>query len=226
MRIAISLSFIALLPGLSIPAECSQLTYASQAAFDAAAAPLTNISFNSIPLPGGITTLSSYSADGVVFSGQTLSGPGIYAIGPSYYFEYDRDGNVSLDSYTGTSNNTMTISLPANTYAVGFDLFTVINNQPTAADTEDVVVGGQSYNVASLPYNGQRNGSDLAFFGVVSTTPIATVTLSPEIYSQTGTDIENFQFGGQAPASAPEPGSMFLLSGGALAALICKRARP
>ena len=196
-------------------ASGSVITYNNAAAFTSAAGSLTTIEFGGALGGLSIVTLPSFSSDGVNFVGEVLSGggsaPGVYVIGPNYYFEYDRDGFASIASFRRGTPSDMTITLPAGTRAVGFSIFSVTEGVPTSTDVEHIAVGGNTYDVTTLTYNGAHNGSDLAFFGFISNVPVASFTITgSNLHGNANFDLEHFMFGpGQTVGAVPEPGTLW-----------------
>jgi hypothetical protein len=210
----------------ALHAGAAIVTYSDPNAFATAAGTLTTIDFDGIfSPPATITTLANYSTAGVTFSGVTIGAPGVYIITPSYYFEYNRDGHASIDSFQRGTPAFFNISLPAGTNAVGFDLFSVTEGVASPTDSETISVNGNDFHVTTLAYNAAHNGSDLVFFGFISTTPVTSFTITTgNLHGNTGVDIEHFRFASVATA-VPEPGQVSLLFGGlmALSALLARR---
>jgi hypothetical protein len=213
------------LSAIELPA--SIVTFSNESTFAAAAASLSTIEFDGIAASGTYSTFPSYTSSGVTFDGVTVSGPGVYIISASYYFEYNRDGHDSIDSFQRGAPAFFNITLPPGTTAAGFDLFSVTEGLSSSSDTETISVNGQDFVVSTLPYNGARNGTDLVFFGFVSSTPVSSFTITTgNLHGNTGVDLEHFQFG-SAVAPVPEAAADSCVAGGllVLALLLARRKR-
>ncbi|MGD0630440.1 MAG: hypothetical protein ABR987_13875 [Terracidiphilus sp.] len=204
MRIKVCI-FVVL--SLLIPSRGSaqSTTYSSEAAFDFASTGLTTISFDVLaPQPG---TYSSYATPpGVTLSGVNFSSTGslIAAVSDTFCCTTYARGSDTLDS--GPANN-IVATLPANTTAIGFDLYTVTLGDPDgAAGNADIVVNGTTYIVGTDP------APSLVFFGITSSSPISSLAISAEqVGAGTAVDLTDFSFGNAKPAtSVPEGGSVWL----------------
>lgn len=116
--------------------------------------------------------------------------------------------------------STITISLPANVFAIGLDILQ--NNYGSSSTPFGVIVnGGSQYNTATQV---QLPGS--VFFGFSSTTAITSLTIFPENGSTT-LGIDNIDVGsltsggtsgsgggGSAPSTTPEASTMLLVGSG------------
>lgn len=207
------------------PAWASTVFYTDEAAFLAAAGTTTNFDFSGLVGPTGAQSYSSadgFTRDGVNFVGTT--GTGGYSLGvegPDFIpADYNHGLNqASLQSpaatsgFYGITSGVLTITLPQNTTAFGLNLFSVLAGDYSGAGTDTVTLtaGGTSGQVVTPPYTGA------AFLGVVSSTPLTTLTLTGTANEEFPT-IVDVTFGSAAMSPVPLPGAAPLF-GAALAAL-------
>lgn len=155
-------------------ASAGVVTYTERAIWQTAVYSITTIDFGvAVPPPGG--SYSTYSSppgvtvDGVTFT-NVISGASVYVISDTYCCQtYDR-GYVTLETTGG-----LTVALPAGTTAAGFNLFSVENGNlsGTNNDTYQISINGQNFTVTTLAW------PSVVFFGFVSSTPIASITITP-----------------------------------------------
>ncbi len=191
-------------------ADSQVILFNNRTSFNAAATGLTLIDFNNqvispatfIFYPGGTVTLS-----GVTFT----SNASLFAVNPAFNGGYDL-GDGTVLSFQGTNPSVLTVALPTNTKAVGFDFGAF-----AASNFSFTLSTGQSY---ILPGNATPSATP-AFAGFVSSTSIAFLTLSS---TDGGNQIDRFAFG--RTAAVPEPGTVALLvTGGVTFSLALVRRR-
>lgn len=209
--------------GLASSSFASVTFYTNQAAFNAADGAVTTFNFSGIVPASGtqsFSTASGYTSNGVTFVG--LNGSGGYyesVAGPNFYFsDYNRgDGLASLQlpatssAFYGITNGSGAITVAgAGATAFGLNLFSAMTYDTTGAGTDTVklTTGGVTGSVTTPQFTGE------SFLGVISTTPITSLTL-------TGTAADEFVditqvslVGAAASTPAPEPSSVVLLGAG------------
>jgi hypothetical protein len=161
----------------------------NRAAFLSATSGLTNIDFNGIAGPGSYV---SFGNGPLSLSGATFTGNGsMFVIDPGYYgFGYPNGGFLNSDY---NSPNEIDVALPAST-AVGFDFGGLLGGPVTFTINTS---NGGSFTAST---NASTAGGGLDFFGVVTSTPITSVSiLMPDCCAYNAVD--NFAFG----AGVPEP---------------------
>lgn len=173
--------------------------YTDRAAFEAASTGLTNITFDGLA-PDAFYT--DYGATGLDQSGVHFDGGGyLFVVDPLYspdYYDWGSD-----DILLGASGGSITATLPGGITAVGSDIMSIIPYGATITFTTD---SGETASTASSMW------PERAFLGVISTSPIKSVTVTAD--SGAYPELDNFEFGTAIPA----PGSLALLGLGALAA--------
>ena len=207
---ALSLALMGLMP--AGVARASTLFYTNEADFDAAAGNVQSFGFSGIVGQYNATsygTASGFTRDGVDFVGTTGNGGYYLGVeGPDFITsdynhglnEASLQGPAATDFYYGIPNGTLTIKVPTGTTAFGLNLFSVLAGDYSGSGTDLVTLstGGTSGSTITPPYTGA------AFIGVVSTTPITTLTL-------TGTGAEEFptivgvSFGSSSSTMSPVP---------------------
>jgi hypothetical protein len=118
-------------------------------------------------------------------------------------------GSSLLQSVSGLGSG-IQIQLPANTYALAFDVTTISGSGFTTFAEE---LG--DHNVFSTNYNTNvPSGGSVQFFGIISSTPITELFVGP--FSSGGRlQINDFELGEFSPgASTPELPSVALIGGG------------
>ena len=137
---------------------------------------------------------------------------------------------TSQVGYSPIHSSTITVSLPANVLAVGFD--TLLGNFVSSGNTTPF--GVIATNGTSTQYY-TANSLDLpgsVFFGLSSATPITSLTIFSQntIAAQSSLGIDNFETGlagtlgtggtggaGGGSSTAPEASTMLMVSGGLFA---------
>jgi hypothetical protein len=198
--------------------------YNNSAQWEAATSGISTINFGVLSPPhGGFLTYPSppgLTVSGVNF---TTNAPAVYVVDDAFCCATYARGSDTLDS---GEDGTIVATLPANTTAVGFDLFTVTLGDlgGSLPGTVDVGVNGKTYVVDTATAPG------LVFFGLTSPDAISSLTITAEQVGSginTAVDISNFSYGGTATVT-PEPGSyaaLILGFGGVILAVRSRRAK-
>jgi len=198
-------------------AFASVITYADQAAFNAATTGVTSIGFEGIAPtddftaygPGGSLTLS-----GTTF---TAAGPAdLFVNSSTYYFATFGVGyNLGSGDYLLVGNNspaTLEVQLPGGFTAIAFDIGTF--DDPTSQITITLSSGDVLTTSAPIP--------SVSFVGFTSTTPITSLEIAISGGDRQDTlSIDNFQFG----TAVPEPSTLALAGLGGFGLLISARRR-
>jgi hypothetical protein len=218
---------LALALGMSLlqPAHAGVTVYSDRATFLAATSGLskTTIDFNGIAPADGFfyadTGSLSFPVPGVTFTGNGA----MYVFDQGFYpGSYQGGGYLSSD-YAPSGINVVTATLPGRVTAVGADFGGLFDGGTTTfavtLSTGDPVSPDPA-TIQSIP------GGSLAFFGVVSTSDIASITFGmpdADYYNA----IDNFTFGSPAaPPTTPEPSTILVWSGlGALGLVMVWRKR-
>jgi hypothetical protein len=190
-------------------AVAADTVYSSRSAFDAAAGALTTITFDGIAGPGSFV---DYGGGPLTLSGVTFtSNATLFVLDPGYYgSSYPYGGFLNAD-YAGL--DTITAALPATT-ALGFDIGGLFGAQTFTIGTSD----GGSF-VVNAP-DSIIGTSALDFFGVTTSTPITSITVS---YTDGAYGaLDNFSFG-----AVPEPATwgLMILGFGGIGGVLRRAAR-
>jgi hypothetical protein len=126
------------------------------------------------------------------------------------------NGTALLQSVGGGGSG-IEIVLPANTYAVAFDLTSATGSQFTYAG-----VGLGDHNVSSTGYDIilPSNGGSVQFFGIISSVPLTEIFVGPGS-GGSPFQINDFELGEVAPT--PEASSAALIGGGLVLLGILRR---
>jgi hypothetical protein len=184
-------------------------TYTTATGLDASSAPSASLFGTSFI--GCLSSQSPCASNAVGVAVGDLTVPGIWDGGTDPALE------VNTNAYGGGSFDTITIMLPANTYAFGVDILNQ-NNFPTGVPLfvhVDNTADKSTAAPVALP------GS--VFFAFRSATPISKVSIYPGIASEQ-LAIDNFELGQQGTAATPEAAT-FLMIGSGLAMLLYARKR-
>jgi hypothetical protein len=166
--------------------------------------------------PGSAGLTFSVSPDTFI-AGPNLVG-GVYTDPTGTIFTSYNGSNIDTAmSVSGTSllqgisgNGTgLEILLPANTYAVAFDITTLSGSGFTSlwVALGDHNLSGANYNVIVT------SGGNVQFFGIVSTTPLTELFIGPMSFGGR-LQLNDFELGEQAPT--PELSSVTLMGSGLL----------
>lgn len=163
---------------------------------------------------------SPYSADGIVFSETPSANFTIWDTGPGSYFTFNTGGILFSMSGSSVTNPVVTVTLPANTTAVAFNLVT-INNPQTPVD---VAFNGGAPVVINQPAPPAE-----AFYGVTATAPITTVTFTfpsgTNLTNGTQIGLDNFAVGTAGTVSSTPEAATLLMIGIGLATMKLMRRR-
>ncbi len=124
---------------------------------------------------------------------------------------------VDSTNFGGGHWDTITITLPANTYAFGVDLIDQNNNSTGVPILIHVNNTADQNTAGSVALPGS------VFFGFRSATPITTVSIYPAQNAEQ-IDLDNFEIGQQQAAATPEVATVLLIGTG-LATLFYARKR-
>ncbi|HYO62632.1 MAG TPA: hypothetical protein VER08_03140 [Pyrinomonadaceae bacterium] len=191
-------------------AQSAPSPFSERAAFAASSEALQTIDFESVAPARGFgkyRPAEGLTVGGVTFraSGGARFGPGLIYVVSAHY----GGGNPMLN--TGTlpllgwaapnqpGNATLDVTLPANTTAVGADLWT---QQPYASTVE--VTATTSDGLTQTVVVSTRNRPSAAFVGFISDRPIVSVSFRPP-KGQTGLLLDNFTFGRRSRDARPQP---------------------
>ena len=213
-------SFAVLATILTAATATTITTYDSRAAFLGDVSPVTNISFSGALIPSGSQTTNYSDAAGLTMSGVNFkgivgTGYWMYAVSTSFCCQtHNRGDHINGPSFPQGADPHTLITLPANTYAAGLDLWSVTlgDGAGILTDTLQILVNGTTYLVDTKAFG---DGTGKVFFGFKSDTPIASFEIRPTgatAYPQ----FADFVFGGQAsnPPGVPEPCTLVLLGTG------------
>jgi len=160
----------------------------------------------------------SFSVSPVTFASVNLTG-GVYSdpsgtmftgyIGANTIDTAMSVAGTSLLQSVGGTGSGIEILLPANTYAVAFDITTLSGSGFTSlwVALGDHNLSGANYNVI-VP-----SGGNVQFFGIVSTTPLTELFIGPMSFGGR-IQLNDFELGEQSPT--PELSSVTLLGSGLL----------
>ena len=220
-RYTILVTVLVVLTLAVIPAHSTTITtYSDPNAWQTAATAQQTITFEGLAPTDGSATYSGatgLTTGGVEFIGYTSSGASwIQVIDTNVSQWYNFGSNDALvqnmDRPTaGSALPYVQIVLPANVTAVGMDLFTVSPN----ALNYSITVAGNQYTVPT-----EARPTE-AFFGITSTAPISSLTLTLQGTAYNGSTnalLDNFQYGTADVSQAPE-GATFVLIGSGLIAI-------
>ena len=210
----------------ALPARSATITtYTNLASWLAASTVQQDITFEGLAPADGSTTYqgaTGVTSGGVEFIGYTSTGASwIQVIDTNFSSWYNFGSNDALGQDLDRPNSgsplpSIQIVLPANVTAFGLDLFTV---SPSALSYAITVAGTQFIvPTDALPTE--------AFWGVTSTTPIASIslTLQGTVYNGSTTALlDNFQFGTSDLSQAPEAATFVLIGSGLIGIAILKR---
>ena len=117
-------------------------------------------------------------------------------------------GSSLLQSVTGTGSG-IEILLPANTYAVAFNVTTLAGSGFTSlwVASGDHNVNGTNYNILVT------SGGNIQFFGIVSDTPLSELFIGPISFGGR-LQLNDFELGQESPT--PELSSVTLMGSGLL----------
>ena len=199
-RLLLPACLLALSSLASVSVEAQVTAFNDRTAFTAATSGLTLIDFNDqVTAPN---TFTNYAGGTVTLSGVTFTANNLlFAVSPSFNAAYDL-GDGTVLSYQGASPDTLTIALPTNTTAVGFDFGSFSSDLFTfTLSTGDIYTLTGSATPTNTP----------TFAGFTSAVALTSLTISNS--TDTAPQIDRFEFGTSTPAAVPEPGSIALLTG-------------
>jgi hypothetical protein len=201
-------------------------TYSSLSTWAAATSPgYQTVTFTGMATPGSNTNYYSptgVTADGVEFIGYSSTGSSdMQVIDTSAFSWYNWGSGDALIQSTQQTNSSaplpyISIVLPANVSALGLNLFST----NTQGMTYSITVAGNQYNVPTFTQ------PTLAFWGVTSSAPISSLTLSLEgtVYSNPSEELaDNFSFGASDISAAPEAGTYLLIGTGLIGFVMLRK---
>jgi hypothetical protein len=177
----------------------------NQGLWDSATTGATTFGFNSLnPPAGSFLAFPSLTVSGVTFTGN--AGAPVLVMSDTFCCStYSRGADTLNSGVAGI----ITATLPANTTAVGFNLFGVTNGDDAGslAEKVDIGVDGHTYVVDTA------TAPNLVFFGITSTAPISDLTITAEQRAP-GTAVDLTRFSrGEIAATTPEPGYYWCILG-------------
>ncbi len=206
-------SGMCVLTGNSIQAQTT--FFDTRIAFLSAAAGLSTVGFEGVAPSGSYNAFGkggAYSDQGVTF--QAAASQDLYIYSASYIANY----NLGAGDYLVCGNASpasLTITLPANVTAIGFDLGTLTDTGSAVLVT---LANGFTQTL-------NANYPNLDFYGVTSVSPISSISLLVTGGNRRDTiNLDTFQFG-RISASVPAPSSLFCLAFGGTALLFRVRRR-
>jgi hypothetical protein len=180
------------------------VTFDDRAAWTAAVLSPSTVDFNRFTGNDLIRLETSFTEGGVRFD---LAAGTMFGVGPSSGdFAAGRvygSGYLEWQNATPDALNTLTITLPEEVHAIGFD-FAEING---LIDTFTIVVDGQTFTVDT-----SEDGA--LFFGLTDTDGFTTLTIT-DLNGLTPTalfpTIDNLSFASDLVTEVPEPASLLML---------------
>ena len=154
---------------------------------------ITNVDFNNEPISGGVNTITS---GGITIKDQ---------IGALQIINgYNNNGNM-VDFFF---NQPVSVLLPSNVYAIGFDLRDEKDNYSIPSITNVSFSTGEVFGKIT----GSNSAPVFSFFGFVSDVPISTISFKPQVILEACLD--NFSYAQAPTAPVPEPATMLLFGTG------------
>lgn len=208
------------------PAHSATITtYTDPTAWQNSANVLQTITFEGLAPTDGTTTYTGatgLNTGGAEFIGYSSSGSSwIQVIDTNFstWFNFGSNDALLQDMdrpNSGSPLPTVNVVLPAGVTALGFDVFTV---SPSALSFT-VTVAGTNYTVPTDPR------PTLAFWGITSNTPIASIALTAAGSTYNGSTsalIDNFQYGTADLSEAPEAATFLLIGSGLIGLAVVKK---
>ncbi len=230
MQLKFRASILSLCAGLALmlaPGYSTTITtYNSLTSWQAATnAGYQTVAFTGLAPAGSSQTYSSstgVTADGVNFVGYNSSGlSDVQVIDTSAYSYYNwGTGDALIQSLSrpnaGSPLPYINIVLPANITSLSLNLFTA---SPQAL-SYTITVAGNQYTVPTF------SQPTLAFWGITSTAPISSIqlTLAGTTYNGGSSELlDNFSFGAEDMAMAPEAGTYLLIGSGLIGFVMLRK---
>src|SRR5580698_1980146 len=230
MRLKFRCSILSLSAGIALvlaPAYSTSITTYNNLTNWAAAttAGYQTVTFTGLTPAGTETQYSSatgVTADGVNFIGYTSTGLSDVEVVDTSAFTYYNwgTGDALIQSLSrpnaGSPLPYVNIVLPANVTSLGLNLFTA---SPQALNFT-ITVAGTQYSVPSF------SQPTLAFWGITSSTAISSVqlTLAGTTYNGGSSELlDNFSFGTEDIAVAPEAGTYLLIGSGLIGFVLLRK---
>lgn len=189
---------------LSIPtANASILTFTDRNAYMQALSgtgyAITNIDFENANQTAQGKPENVISANGITIQ-EVTNGGGVYLS------TFENQGAVVWFFL----NNKVTVTLPTNSYAFGFE----IGNAATSAYTPPPTINGVTLSTGEVfdSIYGTSAPPAFSFFGFISDTPVTNFIFKP--YVQTDAIMDNFVYAQRQPAPVPEPTTFALFAVG------------
>jgi hypothetical protein len=201
-----------------VPGSCTTITtYNNATSWQAAtSAGYQTVTFTGLAPAGGDTAYTSptgVTSDGAEFIGYSSSGSSDIQVVDTSGFSYYNwgTGDALIQSLNRPNASSplpyVNIVLPANITSLSLDLFTT---SPQALNYT-ITVAGNQYTVPTFTQ------STLAFWGITSTSAISSIqlTLAGTTYNGSSNELlDNFSFGAEDMATAPEAGTYLLIGSG------------
>jgi hypothetical protein len=230
MRLRFCFSILSLLAGITLMLEpgysTTITTYSSLTSWQAATnAGYQTVAFTGLAPAGSSQTYSSangVTADGVNFIGYNSSGlSDIQVIDTSAFSYYNwGTGDALIQNLSrpnaGSPLPYVNIVLPANITALSLNLFSA---SPQAL-SYTITVAGNQYTVPTF------SQPTLAFWGITSSAPISSIqlTLAGTTYNGGSSELlDNFSFGAEDMAVAPEAGTYLLIGSGLIGFVMLRK---
>jgi hypothetical protein len=201
-----------------VPGYCTTITtYNNATSWQAAtSAGYQTVTFTGLAPAGGDTAYTGptgVTSDGVEFIGYSSSGSSDIQVVDTSAFSYYNwgTGDALIQSLNRPNASSplpyVNIVLPANITSLSVDLFTT---SPQALNYT-ITVAGNQYTVPTFTQ------PTLAFWGITSTSAISSLqlTLAGTTYNGSSNELlDNFSFGTEDLAAAPEAGTYLLIGSG------------
>ena len=203
--------------GLALPTNAQTTFYTTRTDFVNASTNLSTVGFEGVASAGSFTPFGFggvYSSQGVTFSAPNTNE--LFINSATYYSKplY----NLGSGDYLaiGDAPASLSIALPTNTTAVGFDLGTF----DSSTSQISLTLSDGSVQTVSAPY------PTIAFFGFTASNPITSINLQITAGSRKDfLGLDTFQFGQSRLGAVPAPSSLLAMTVGGVFLMIALRRR-